>query len=88
MLAEPIDASTATVETETLKSTDPDDIKKKQKRKWFFLRDDIRWQTTIVLASIHLLAFYGLFTFPYLERYKTILWGERFSYITTVFSLL
>ncbi|KAJ8684410.1 hypothetical protein QAD02_020202 [Eretmocerus hayati] len=62
-------------ENDILKPTHLPESKKEQKKGWFFLRKDIRWQTTIVLAMVHMVAFYGALTFPYIERYKTILWS-------------
>ena len=52
------------------------DIKSKSEAKWFFLREDIKWDWVIGFAIIHLVAFYGFLTFPYVQRFKTFLWGN------------
>ncbi|XP_023245732.1 acyl-CoA Delta(11) desaturase-like [Copidosoma floridanum] len=63
-------------ETDSPKSSPaPSGAMKKRSSRWIFLRDDIRWQTTIVLAIIHVVALYGVLTFPYIQKFKTILWA-------------
>lgn len=48
----------------------------KEQRSGTYFRGKIRWQTTIVLATVHVIALYGLLTFPYLQSWKSLLWGE------------
>lgn len=42
----------------------------------FLQRKDIKWFNLFFLAVLHMVALYGFFTFPYLTKKLTFLWGE------------
>lgn len=76
----PNSAEVAREEAEVLKPEEAhQEIKTKPKSTWLFLREDIRWQTTIILAIVHAIAVYGVFTFPWIKSYKTMLWCRFFN---------
>lgn len=71
----PNSVEVAREEAEVLKPQEPiPEIKKKRQSEWLIFRDDIRWQTTIILAAVHAIALYGAITFPWIQSYKTMLW--------------
>ena len=77
MAANLYDDSLRDAEVEQLLTKEEEDKKKQKKSLMTFLKKDIRWRTTLVLFTIHLVALYGIFTFPYIQRYKSILWGTN-----------
>lgn len=55
---------------------DTSKIKKFDKNSTYFSGQKLIWLNVIAITIFHVIAFYSFITFPYLERWKTTLWGK------------
>jgi hypothetical protein len=49
----------------------------------FFLKNNVRWKNAIILVVLHVIAIYGFTTFPYFERYKTVLYSKFYFILSS-----
>ena len=55
-----------------------------QEYKWFFFRkeEEIRWDYVLGHTLFYVATIYALLTFPYIERFRTVIWGELMIYLS------
>ncbi|CAB0038374.1 unnamed protein product [Trichogramma brassicae] len=61
---------------------------KTEKLKWFFFREEwtIRWEVVALHTFLYAVTIYGLLTYPYFQRYTTLLWAY-FVYTYSMFGV-
>jgi stearoyl-CoA desaturase (delta-9 desaturase) len=62
-------------ESKVIKSDDSRTTEEPEE-KWFSLPKNIIWRNVIFISLFHALAVYGFITAPYIQRWKTFLWGN------------
>ena len=66
------------LQTDISSESDIMDLNTKHEYKWYFFRKEweIKWDMVFITAAAHIFVIYALLTFPYIQNYKTTLWGK------------
>lgn len=73
----PADSPADAIVLKNRKFSDPEVKNDYQKRpEDSFSIKRVRWENVIAIAVAHCIALYGFVTFPYSQRWKTLVWGS------------